>query len=293
MKSASYLTAFLVLSIAAFSADGQQRLNGRRQFAVEEHETIRRTLVFSAGRGPKTLEVDGVLGAIHVTGYDGSDVEMTVLKTIRANFQDQAQLAKDSVKLEISDKADTVSIYVDQPGHERSTRSLGNFNWSDPGYEVEFDFELRVPRATELHLRNVTDDIRVEDITGDFDVSAVAGSIEMTKVSGSGRAHTINGPVNVTFATNPTKNSYFGSLNGVVDVTFQRNLSADLKFKTFNAGVYTDFPVSALPTAVNTPQTRNGMFVYKNEYQGARVGQGGPMLEFDGFNRDIRIRQAK
>jgi len=285
--------AFFLLSISACRADGQQRFSGGRQFTVEEQETIRQTLQFSSGRGQKTLEVDSVLGAIHVTGYDGSDVEMTVRKTIRAYSKEQVQLAKDNVKLDISDKADTVSIYVDQPGHQPSTRSSRNFNWSDPGYEVVFDFELRVPRATEVHLGNIAADIRVEDIAGDFDVNAINGRVEMTKVAGSGRVHTVNGPVEVTFASNPTKDSYFGSLNGVVEVTFQRNLSADLKFKTFNAGVYTDFPVSALPTAVNTPQRRNGMFVYKNEYQGARVGQGGPMLEFEGFNQAIRIRQAK
>jgi hypothetical protein len=293
MRKAPYFMAFLVLSISASRAEGQQRFSGGRQYTVEERETIRHTLEFSSARGQKILEVEGVFGAIHVTGYDGNSVEMTAHRTIRAESQDQARLAKDRIKLDISDKADTVAIYVDQPGAQRSNRSTSNFNWSDPGYEVEFDFELRVPRATEVRLKNVSDDIRVEDITGDFNVSAINGRIEMSRVAGSGRVHTINGPVDVKYASNPTKDSYFGSLNGVVDVTFQRNLSADLKFKTFNAGVYTDFPVTALPTALNTPQSRNGMLVFKNEYQGARVGQGGPMLEFDGFNQDILIRQAK
>jgi hypothetical protein len=293
MKIAPFVMACLVLSISASTADGQQRFNGGRQYTVEERDTIRQSLEFSSGGGQKTLDLDGVFGAIHVTGYDGSRIEMTANRTIRADSQDQLRLAKDRVKLDLSDKADTVGIYVDQPGHQRSNPSSRNFNRSDPGYEVEFDFELRVPRATAVHLGNVSGDIRVEDITGDFDVNAINGRIEMTKVAGSGRVHTINGPVDVKFASNPSKDSYFGSLNGVVDVTFQRNLSADLKFKTFNAGVYTDFTVTALPTALNAPQRRNGMFVFKNEYQGARVGQGGPMLEFDGFNQDILIRQAK
>ncbi len=31
--------------------------------------------------------------------------------------------------------------------------------------------------------------------------------------------------------------------------------------RTFNGGVYTDFPVNALPMPVNTPERRNGKFV--------------------------------
>lgn len=293
MRKIFYLAALLVLALSACRADGQQRFSGERQYSVEESETVRRTLEFSSTPGQKILEVDGVLGAIHVTGYDGSTAELTVRKTIRAYSQDGIRLAKDKVKLDISDKADTVSIYVDQPGHQRSSRTSSRSDWSDPGYEVVFDFDFRVPRSTEIHLWTVTGDVRVEDVNGDFDVSTVNGRIDMTKVSGSGRAHTINGVIDVKFAGNPQKDSHFGSLNGAIEVTFQRNLSADLKFKTFNAGVYTDFPVSALPTPVNTPQRRNGLFVYKNEYQGARVGKGGPMLEFDGFNGDVRILQAK
>lgn len=76
-------------------------------------------------------------------------------------------------------------------------------------------------------------------------------------------------------------------------MTFQRNLSADLRYKTFNGGVYTDFQVSALPASVNTPERRNGKLVFRNQFQGARIGNGGPTLEFDGFNGNVRILQAK
>ena len=192
------------------------------------------------------------------------------------------------------DKADTISIFVDQPGHERSTRNSSRSHWDARGYEVEFDFELRVPRQTEIHLWTVNDgDIRVQDVLGDFDVNNINGGIEMRGIAGSGRAHTINGKVKVEYAGNPKEASHFGSLNGNVEVTFQRSLSADVRYKTFNGGVYTDFPVTTLPAPANTPERRNGKFVYKAEYQGVRIGNGGPVLEFDGFNGNVRILQAK
>jgi DUF4097 and DUF4098 domain-containing protein YvlB len=160
---------------------------------------------------------------------------------------------------------------------------------------VSFDFELRVPRQTEIHLWTVNGgDIQVENVAGDFDVSNVNGGIEMRGLSGSGEAHTVNGPVKVAFVSNPKGDTAFKSINGEIEIVFQRNLSADLHYKTFNGGVYTDFPITALPTPAGAAQRRNGKFVYKsNDFSGARIGNGGPSLDVDGFNGDIRILQAK
>ncbi len=286
MKKALLLTILLTMLAACV-------LQGQRWLSSEEKETIRRAMRFAPGTVMKVLQVDNVQGSIRVTGYDGPDIEMVAEKTIRAQTRDRLEVAKREVTLDILDNSDTVDIYVDQPGHERSKRNSSRSRWNDPGYVVSFDFDIRAPRQTELHLWTVNDgDIRVENVAGDFEVNNVNGGIEMTGISGSGRAHTINGKVQVAFASNPKEDSHFGSLNGRIEVTFQRNLSADLRYKTFNGGVYTDFPVSALPSPI-TPVKRSGRLILRSEYQGARIGNGGPTLEFDGFNGDVRILQAK
>src|SRR5262245_44888810 len=111
-------------------------VNGQRWLSTEEHETIRKTLAFSSGSGMKILEVDNVQGSIRVTGYDGRDVEMVATKTIRAQSQNRLEAAKREVDLDIADKADAISVFVDQPGHERSTRNSSGSRWSNRGYEV-------------------------------------------------------------------------------------------------------------------------------------------------------------
>lgn len=278
----------LLLTTAACAASGQRRLR------VQDHETIRRTIDFSTGAGRMLLEVDNVQGSIRLTGYDGRSVEMVANKTIRAVSQDKLQQAQQEVKLDIRDQADTINIYVDQPGHERSSLFGSHSHWTNPGYEVSFDFELRVPRQASVRLWTVNGgEIRVEDIAGDFEVNNVNGNIDLRQLSGSGEVRTVNGAVKVAFAANPKNDSSFASLNGAVEVTFQRNLSADIRYKTFNGGVYTDFPVTARPAPVSVPERRNGGFIYKSDFSGARIGNGGPELTFDGFNGDIRILQAK
>jgi DUF4097 and DUF4098 domain-containing protein YvlB len=242
------------------------------------------------------LEVDSVNGRIRVTGYDGRNVEMTAYKTIRAQSDSALQQARQDVKLDITDNADTINIFVNQPGHDRSTVASGsrnNWNGRDLGYEVTFDFDIRVPRDASVRLWTINGGaIEVIDVAGDFLLNNINGAIEMRNVSGSGRAHTINGAVTVAFANNPQRDSHFGSLNGIIDVTLQRDLSADIRFKTFNGGVYTDFPLTSVPGIASTIE-RSGRLNNRNEFAMLRAGRGGPTLEFDGFNGDVRIRQAK
>jgi hypothetical protein len=280
--------AIAIIGLMAGIASGQR-------LRTTEQETIRRTLDFASGNGQKVLEVDNIWGSIRVTGYDGRSVEMVANKTIRAQNQDRLAAAKQEVNLDIKDKADTISIYVDYPGRDRSTNSFSRSRWNDPGYEVAFDFEIRVPRAAAVRLWTINDgDIHLQNTTGDFLVNNVNGRVDVSGVSGSGSAKTINGEVKVKFDNNPRQESSFASINGDIEVTFQRNLSADLRFKTFNGGVYTDFPTVALATIPPTPERRNGKFVYKsNSFSGVRIGNGGPEMEFDGFNGDVRILQAK
>ena len=72
-------------------------------------------------------------------------------------------------------------------------------------YEFNYDFKIRVPRDISLELKTVNHShITVEGTSGDFKISNVNGGIEMQEVEGSGSVHTVNGPVKVTFARNPT-----------------------------------------------------------------------------------------
>jgi len=285
------LTVLVILATCAGTALAQRRLN------VLDSETIQRTLDFAPGNGKKTLEVDNVNGSIRIAGYDGRTVEMIARKSIHARSQDALNDALREVRLDIRDRADTINIFIEQPGHDRSTLTSSRNNWNSEskGYNVVFDFEIRVPRETSLHLWTVNGgDISVDGVLGDFYVSNINGGVEMRGLSGSGRAHTINGQMRAAFISNPKQDSHFGSLNGVVEVQFQRDLSADLRFKTFNGGVYTDFPVTAVSNIAGRFQRDGNRYVYKsNEFETARVGRGGPTIELDGFNGDVRILQAR
>jgi hypothetical protein len=260
---------------------------------ADEQESVHKTFA-----GAKSIEIDNVYGSIHVSGYDGAEIQLDAHKTLTADNTERAEAAKRDVKLDITQSGESVRVYVDGPFRchcedRPSFRSRNNMNeHGRRGYKVVYDFDLKVPRGTALYLGTVNEGrINVEKTAGDFDIENINGGVQMDEIGGSGRVYALNGKVAVTFARNPERNSYFGSLNGAVDVWFQPNLSADARVKTFNGGIYTDFPVTYLPAAAGTGERKNGKFVYRNnEFQGVRIGNGGPEYKFENFNGDIRIR---
>lgn len=258
----------------------------------EVKEKIEKTLRFPNPAGEKEVIVDNINGSIAVEGYGGQEVQLIVHKTIFARSQERIELAKQKIRLEITEEDNTIELYVDAPYRQRDG-SINHRGWRHYGYDVTFDFELKVPRAANIYLKTINDGrIDVKDVSGDYDLHNINGRIDATGLSGSGRIYALNGGVTVDFEQNPKKDCYFGSLNGEIDVTFLASLEADFRFKTFNGDVYTDFDVSYLSPRKATTKRRRGKYVYKADKAfGARVGQGGPEFEFDGFNGDIYVNK--
>ena len=271
------LRTLLILAVALAAAYGEE----------EAKETIRQTLPAAA-----RLDVDNVHGYIHITGYNGSEIQVVAEKTIHADSADRLEAAKRDVKLDVTRSGDTVELYVDGPFrcHCEDNRRGVRDNWHR-GYYVAFDFDIKVPVATILRIGTVNNgDIRVENTTGDFDVSNVNRGIEMTEVSGAGRVHTVNGGIKVLFAKNPSSECSFGTVNGTIETSFRPNLNADVMVKTFNGHAYTDYDVTEMARKVSAGERRNGKFVYRSDdFNGMRIGSGGPELKYDTLNGSIRI----
>jgi len=257
---------------------------------IEEKQTIEKTFTFNDAGGARQVEVDNFEGSIQVTGHDSGVVKLVVNETVEADSREKAQAARHEVKLEISQTNNTVRLYVDGP-FRRENGSINFHGWERHGYKVRYDFELKVPQQTGLRLKTVNgEDVEVEKTSGKFDLENINGGIRMTGVSGAGRVYALNGKVRVSFTENPSADCYFGSLNGNVEISFRPGLSANARLKMFNGQAFSDFPVSYLPSDKPARKSENGKFVYKSgEFQGVRIGDGGPELKFDAFNGNIRI----
>ncbi|HKW36069.1 MAG TPA: hypothetical protein VJN92_23910 [Candidatus Acidoferrum sp.] len=259
-----------------------------RDLPVQEQETIQKTFSMS-GTQHRSLEIDNVWGSIEVVGTNSDQVQLTVNKSTRAETKDKLEQARKEVTLDITEQNGLLKLYVNGPFRCHCDDGCGRREFE--GYIVKMDFQLRVPRDIDIKVKTVNEGhVVVRDINGNFLVRNVNGDVEMTNIAGSGTARTVNGPVKASFLQNPREASDFQTINGNVELRFAPGLAADFRFKTFNGGIYSDFPVTALPVRAVQEERYGGKFVFHaDRYTGVRVSSGGPEIKVENLNGDIRI----
>lgn len=243
-----------------------------------------------AGDGQKRVEIDNVSGSIDLAAHDGPGVSVSLTRTVKARTPEALEAARRDVVLDVKEEGPLVRLYVDGPfrdGVDRGWRRERH----EPGYVVQYDFVVSVPRDAHVDLRTVNDGhIRVAGVRGGYLVHNVNGSIEMIDVAGEGDVETVNDDIDVIYAEYPKAGSSFSSVNGNLTVMFPRALTADLRLKTFNGAIYTDFDTSPIAARPPVAERSGHKFIYKTDRSiGLRVGAGGPELGFETLNGDIRI----
>jgi hypothetical protein len=281
-KTALALLLFLSTWILPLQADS---------YRFEKKEDIQKTLKFQDPGKLKDLQLDNIWGSIVLRGYDGKDVRLTAHKAIKARTPERIDRAQKEVTLDITEEGNLIDIYVNGPFRcqEKGRRK----DKHDPGYEVHYNFEIKIPRRTNIFIKTVTDgDIDISHVEGEFEVKNVNGKLFMSDVTGSGFAHTVNGEVKVAFSQNPGSDCSFQTINGDIEVEFVKNLSADFWLKTFNGEAFSDFPITYLPASSPKVEKKEGKYVYQSSRTvGVRVGSGGPEIKMNTLNGNIKINK--
>ena len=282
------LGSVLLASLEPQIVSAKGRDDDDRYFGARDEERIQKSFTLPAA-AHKSLEIDNIWGSIEVIADTTDKVDLVVNRTTSAESKDNIEKAKKEVTLDATQEEGAVKLYVNGPF--RCQCDDCRHSREDDGYRVKMDFKVHVPRDIDLKVKTVNEGrVVIHDVNGSFLVRNVNGDIEMDNVAGSGTARTVNGPVVVSFRQNPRENSEFKTVNGKIELRFAHDLSADFRFKTFNGGIYSDFPVTTLPLHGIQEERRGGKVVYRaDRFTGARVNAGGPEIQIENLNGDIRI----
>jgi len=264
-------------------------VSGRKD--IEKNETIRKNLTLGGPLSARTVVVENVFGSVEVRGVAGDQVRLVAEKTLRAESDAELAKALQEVHLDVTEGESGVEIVVDGP-FRRGDGSVHFHGREREGYSFSYTIRVEVPSAAKIDISTVDGgDITVSGMRSGFDVENINGGIEMNGMEGSGKAYALNGGLTVRFARNPEGHCYFGSLNGRVKVFFQSPLSADLRLKTFNGEVFSDFPVTYLPRkGLVEKESKKGKTIFKTDpWTPVRIGDGGPSIDLDGFNGDMYV----
>jgi hypothetical protein len=245
------------------------------------------TVNFSDPSRPGTLQVQLMDGSMTIRGADRRDVliEARGGEDQRAKVTDQAAAGLRRLNqrggFTVDEQANAMRL--------SGTRSRG------------VNFTIEVPRRTNLKLSMINGEaITVDGVEGDIETSNVNGpSTTLTNVSGSVVAHATNGKIVATIARVAAQKAMaFSSLNGSVDVTLPPSVKANVKLRSDQGDVFTDFDIQ-LTTSKEAPvvkDARQNNGRYRIEVDRSLYGTingGGPEFELRSFNGDVYLRRAK
>jgi DUF4097 and DUF4098 domain-containing protein YvlB len=253
----------------------------------------RLTIAFSDPNRPGLLKVQLLQGSITVRQGTGRDVVITTSERVRTN-RSRSRSAAEAESQGLRRLDNTASGLSVDESNNTMTVSTGSWNQS-------VNLEIQVPARTNLQLKTVNGgNLLVEGVDGDLDVQNDNGDVTLTDVAGSVVAHSLNGEVKVTMKRlTPQKAMSFTSLNGRVDVTLPADLKANVKMRTDNGEIWTDFDVQvrANPsTAASTVDNRSRGGRLRIEIDRSIFGTingGGPDFTFQTLNGNIYIRKLK
>lgn len=250
----------LFVATAALLATLQFVISGAQKSVREEtdlpvREEINRRYQLSPGA---RVEVSFILGAVEIEATDSDQAEVYIVRSANA----RADL----------DRFDRINIE-----HAPSRLALCGDDSSSGGIEVRHRARLRLPRQTELSVRQVNGRVRVAGLEGNVRMSDVNGGATVARSAGDLELTGINGGVTLGIARLAASGARLRDITGGVELRLADGLDANLEIRELD-----DRPL------VETPRAAINQ-VGEKRFLG-RIGAGGPMIRVIEVNGKFRIR---
>lgn len=200
------------------------------------------TIKFSDPAQPGILKIRLAHGDLRVTGVAGTTGEITIKADAKAatatTRKDGLRVLTTSSSYSLSEKANVVSLDATE-------------NWTRGGGG---DFNITVPRSTSIIVSSAWGgDVTCLDLSGDVEIKGLNGEVKLTNLTGGALVETMNGEITASILElHEGKPLSFTSMNGEVALHLPANAKANIRLRTQNGSILTDFDEQALVTKTET-----------------------------------------
>lgn len=205
--------------------------------AARADDTGNATIKFSDPAKPGTLRVTVANGDVRIHGADTAEISVhTDIKPQHsAPRKDGLRVLTTSSSYMLTEKSNVVTL------------AYGLDSWPGAGGG---EFDITVPRSTSVVVTNsLGGDVTVGDITGSIEVKSLNGEVKLTDVAGGALVETMNGEINCSVRElHEGKAIAFTSMNGEVRLHLPLDLKANIRLRTHNGSILTDFDDKQLVT---------------------------------------------
>lgn len=228
--------------------------------AFQETEKISRTVASAPGG---TLRLKSFSGRVNIVGSDGNDV---VIDAVRRATRDRLN----HIKLDIH--SDGSTVYIDANRRESSW-------WITNNNVVETDFDIKVPRRTNLNVQVFSAAVTIEGVEGRYNLGGFSSRINVVDAAGPIKAHTFSGRIDIK-ASRWTDDQEIdvNTFSGDVSLRLPEAASGLVTFNSFSGHLNSDVPLTL----------RSGNRRSLKAELGANPRSGGN-LRFKTFSGSVRI----
>jgi hypothetical protein len=194
------------------------------------------TIKFSNPDQPGTLKLTVATGDLDIRGSDTAEV------TVRTELKPEGQAQrKDGLRV-----LTTSSTYSLVEKDNVITLSYGADSWPGAGG----DFDITVPRNTNVIISSsFGGHIHVGEISGDLEIKSLNGEVTLDQVAGGALVETMNGEIKADIvALKENTPLSFSSMNGEVALRLPSDAKANVRLRTHNGSILTDFDETQLVT---------------------------------------------
>jgi len=240
-------------------------------------------------------------GSIEAEAYDGNTIELELEKVLYARGSDRDAKLED-LGLEVIEGEDYTKLMMKFPAMRRPNDEDAlscNWNWSrreaDIDYNYEFNYKLKIPKGINVKLSTINEGhVEVRNVNGDIYASNVNGDVSVRGVRSNLKASTVNGTLDITYASMNAEFGEFNTVNGTIYVFVPQDAKGVFNFDTQWGEVRSDvdFDEKMAPQMKKTSEGSTTKYKLSNS-NGYRLGNGGPQLDFETLNGDIRIKRKQ
>lgn len=236
MKSSRLYPSFLVAAAVAMLLLTVAR--------ADESETS--AIKFSDPAKPGVLKVAIASGDVQIRGTDAAEI------TVQSDLKpDKPAERPDGLRVLTSS-----SSYSLTEKNNVAVLSYGVDSWSGNGGS----FVIAVPRATSVIVScTYGGDVSVADLSGSIEVKGLNGEVNLDNISGAAAVETLNGEIKASVrelaAGQPLS---LVSINGEVTLCLPAAAKANVRLRTHNGSILTDFDDKALVTKTESIRTAGG-----------------------------------
>jgi DUF4097 and DUF4098 domain-containing protein YvlB len=228
----------------------------------DETEHVTRTIQFDPGG---TLRLKNFSGRVTITGSDRSEV---VIDAVRRGTR--ARL--DRIRLDIHSAGSNL-ILVDANQRDHSWWEFASGN-----NVIETDFDIKVPRRTQLDLSVFSSPVSVSSVDGAHKLHGFSSPLVLNDVAGSIRAHTFSGSVTIREKSwEPNRSIDVDTFSGSIELHVPESARGTVTFSSFSGRLNSEMPLTMHSSSRRSVRAELG------------GGGDGGTLRFKTFSGSVKI----